>query len=332
MSEIDVLVTGATGAIGPRVVEVLHDAGYSLRLLSHVTSPTGLPDDVEVCNGDITDPSAVQSAMQNVRSVIHIAALLHIVNPPASLRGKYEKINIGGTATLIDAALKADIKRLVMFSTIAVYGPSNGQILAEDSPAQPDTFYGQTKLAAERLVMEARRSDGQPLGTILRLGAVYGARIKGNYQRLVQALARGRFIPLSGARNRRTLVYDRDVARAAALALENPAAVGRIYNVSDGHFHTLNEIISAICEALGRTPPRISLPVGPVRLAAGGLETAARLIGLESPVGRETINKYTEDIAADSQRIQMELGFVPQYDLRAGWQETIKEMRQNRDL
>jgi nucleoside-diphosphate-sugar epimerase len=59
------------------------------------------------------------------------------------------------------------------------------------------------------------------------------------------------------------------------------------------------------------------------------MEDAARHIGLESPIGRATINKYTEDIAVDSQRIQKELGFVPQYDLRAGWQETIKEMRQN---
>ncbi len=60
---------------------------------------------------------------------------------------------------------------------------------------QPDTFYAQAKLSAEQIVLNARGVNGQPLGTVLRLGAVYGSRIKGNYERLTHALARHRFIP-----------------------------------------------------------------------------------------------------------------------------------------
>ncbi len=89
----------------------------------------------------------------------------------------------------------------------------------------------------------------------------------------------------------------------------------------------MTEIISAMCEALGRTPPQISLPVAPVRLVAGILEDAGRMIGYQSPVGRATIDKYTEDIAVDGSLIQKELGFIPQYDLKTGWEETIREMR-----
>lgn len=65
-----------------------------------------------------------------------------------------------------------------------------------------------------------------------------------------------------------------------------------------------------------------------MRLAAGILEDAGRIIGFKSPVGRATIDKYTEDIAVSSQRIQTELGFKPQFDLKTGWQETIQEMRE----
>ncbi len=118
-----------------------------------------------------------------------MAALLHIVNPPPELREKYERVNIGGTATVVEAAIKAGVKRVVLFSTIAVYGPSDGCVLNEMSPTHPDTFYAQTKCAAEQIVMNARGADGQPLGTVLRLGAVYGSRIKGNYERLTRALA-----------------------------------------------------------------------------------------------------------------------------------------------
>ena len=144
-------------------------------------------------------------------------------------------------------------------------GPSDGRVLNEMSPTHPDTFYAETKCAAEQIVLNARGADGKPLGAVLRLGAVYGSRIKGSYERLTRALAgnvgtrsgsfdrlrmsgklgnvpRFPFIPVGNGLNRRTLIYDKDVGRAAALAVSHPAAAGRVFNVTDGGFHTLNEI------------------------------------------------------------------------------------------
>jgi UDP-glucose 4-epimerase len=116
------------------------------------------------------------------------------------------------------------------------------------------------------------------------------------------------------------------------LRIEHPGAAGQIFNVTDGEFHTLNEIIESICSAVGRKQPRLSLPVGPVRFAAGIVEDLVRLVGRQAQISRATIEKYTEDIAVDSSRIQTELGFKPQYDLRSGWQETIQEMRRMGEL
>jgi len=100
-----VLVTGATGAIGPRVVDALHNTGYQIRAFSFDAPTAGMfPQSVEVLIGDVTDQIAVQSAMQGVDAVVHMAALLHIVNPPPGLREKYERINVGGTATVVEAA------------------------------------------------------------------------------------------------------------------------------------------------------------------------------------------------------------------------------------
>jgi len=332
---MNVLITGATGAVGPCVVQALQTTGHVVRTFSLDRPPggvTALGSGVEMRIGDITDPLAVQSAMQGIDAVVHLAALLHIVNPPAELRGKYEKINVGGTAAVVDAALKADVRRVVLASTIAVYGPSNGRILNENSPACPETFYAQTKLAAEKIVLNARRADGQPIGTILRFGAVYGAGIKGNYQRLLRSLSRGRFVPIGAGQNRRTLIYGKDLARAVVLATQHPAAVGKIFNVTDGRFHVLDEIITAISEALGRRPPRFAIPIGPARIAAGIIEDVMRLIGCQSFLGRTTIDKYTEDIAVEGRRIQAELGFAPQYDLSSGWRETVMEMQKTGEI
>ena len=328
-----ILVTGATGAIGPRVVASLVEAGYRIRTLALDPPPRGLwPEDVEEQLGDITDHSVVHTAMRGIDAVIHMAALLHVVNPPPSLQAEYERINVGGTATVVEAARKAGVRRVVFFSTIAVYGDSAGGILTEDSPARPDSFYAQTKLAAERIVLAAKRADSRLLGTVLRLGAVYGGRIKGNYRRLLIALARGRFVPIGPGTNRRTLVYDKDVGQAAVLAAVHPDAAGRIFNVTDGQIHTMNTVIGILCDALGRRPPRWSLPVNTIRGLAGILEDGARLCGLSSPVVRATIDKYIEDAAVDGRQFCKQIGFVPRYDLASGWRETVAEMRQLADI
>ena len=102
-----VLVTGATGAVGPRVVQTLCRQGCRIRTLSLDAPSAGQwPDDVEARIGDVTDKAAVQSAMQGVDAVVHLAALLHVVNPPPELREKYEQVNVDGTATVVEAATK----------------------------------------------------------------------------------------------------------------------------------------------------------------------------------------------------------------------------------
>src|SRR4030066_1785113 len=108
-----------------------------------------------------------------------------------------------------------------------------------------------------------------------------------------------------------------------ALRIEHQDAVGKIFNVSDGEFPTFNGIISTMCQALGRKPPCLSLPVGPTRTLIGLIEKGSHAIGLKPPVTKAIIDKYTEDIAVSGERIQKELGFVPEYDLEGGWSEGV---------
>jgi nucleoside-diphosphate-sugar epimerase len=94
----------------------------------------------------------------------------------------------------------------------------------------------------------------------------------------------------------------------------------------------MKEIVAAMSLALGRIPPRYSLPVRPVRWAARLVEEAARLMGCQSPIVRATIDKYTEDIAVSGDKICRLLGFRPQYDLASGWRETVEDMRRTGEL
>lgn len=328
-----VLITGATGALGFRVVHSFHEAGFIVRTFSLDPPWDGIfPSEVENIIGDITNIDAVASAMKGIDCVVHMAALLHIDEPPLSMLPMYEQINVNGTASIVEASIRKRIRRIVFFSTIAVYAPGKGDVLSEETLPAPASLYARTKLKAEQKVLAVMGVDGRAVGCVLRLGAVYGVRVKGNYKRLVRALARRCFVPVGDGKNRRTLVYDRDVGTAALLAATNPIAAGRIYNVTDGQLHTLNEIIETICSILDRKPPRFSLPARPTRALIGIIEKGSRTFGFKPPVTGDMIAKYTEDMAVDGTLIQKELAFVPKYDIRTGWKETIEEMRARGEL
>lgn len=319
------LVTGATGALGPRVVEALLEAGYAVRTLSLDAPPEDLlPASVDMRIGDINDNTAVLSAMDGVDIVMHLAALLHEVDLSPH---RFDHVNVNGTKCVVESACSTGVRRLVFFSTIAVYGSGRRHVLDERSRPQPETVYAESKLAGEKIVLDARGAQGRPFGTVLRSAAVYGSRVKGNYQRLLRLLARGRFVPIGPGLNRRTLVYDRDLAKAAVLAATHDAAAGQVFNVTDGELHTVREIIEAMCVALDRKPPRFALPVKPVRMAARLLERASRVTGATSIRLVVAVDKYMEDVAVDGNSLRRRLGFASRYSLCAGWTETIAELR-----
>ncbi|MCB0192820.1 MAG: NAD-dependent epimerase/dehydratase family protein [Anaerolineae bacterium] len=323
------LVTGGTGAIGPKLVRQLVTSGYQVKVLVRQEPPAGLlPAHVEIIRGDICDKQRLEVALAGVDYVFHLAAKLHINNPPDHLIGEYERINVHGTCCVVEAALAAQVQRLVFFSTISVYGPSYNQSpITEQSLPNPQSLYAQTKYRAEQYILAARRNPQDPaLGVVLRLGAVYGARIKGNYARLVTALRRKRFLLIGSGQNRRTLVHERDVIEAALLAAESPQAAGQIYNVTDGDTPTFNEIVTAICQSMGQPVPRWHLPEGPVRFLVQMTEQGFHWVGQSPPVGHHTLDKLMEDVAVSGEKIQEELGFQPNFDLYTGWTIALKEL------
>ena len=330
MSRPVCLVTGATGMIGPAVVTAL-SATHDIRTLSRETPVAGLfSAPVDVFRGDVADIQSVRRAVAGTDLVVHLAALLHISDPSPDLRREYERVNVDGTATVVNAARQEGVNRVVVVSTIAIYGPRRHEgtkagtteraLLDEDSPARPQTLYGKTKLAAEQLALAARRPDGKFLATVVRPAAVFGPRLKGNYAHLVRALARRRFVPVGPGHNRRTLVFDDDLASAIAIAAVRPESAGRIYNVTDGGTHTMREIITAMCAALGRPTPRWQVPVAPVRAAAAAASVLSRRLG-------SALETYLEDVAISGRRIETELGFRPRVSLEEGWARTIAGMR-----
>ena len=318
------LVTGAAGALGPGLVRELVAAGYAVRAVDRYSPPPGaFPQGVDSWKGDICDREFMSRAVQGMRVVFHLAARLHLTNPGPELRSEYWRVNVEGTRILTEECLAGGVQRLVFFSTINVYGATPGSCADEDTPPQPDSLYAETKLAAEEAVLGVK---GSPIGIVLRMAAIYGPRMKGNYPRLVNALSQGWFVPVGDGHNRRTLIYEDDVVRAALLAAMHPKAPGRVYNVSDGGIHMLSEVIASICAALGRRVPRFFLPTRPTRWVTNAADGLAKFAGRSLNL-TTVIDKFVEDVAVRSERIRRELAFEPLYGLEEGWRRTVDALR-----
>lgn len=316
------MVTGSTGVIGPVLIHHLLNHGYSVRALDLIP-PHGnlLPGEVSFYTCDLADVLGLREATTGCDIVFHLAARLHVTNPSLGEKKEYWKVNVEGTRNLLEAATKARVQRLIFFSTINVYNSNEPRITHdESSPIRPDSWYAESKAEAENIVI-----NGIP-SVVLRLAAVYGPRMKGNYLRLLQALHQRHFFMIGDGQNRRTLVHLLDLCKAALLVAEHPNAVGRIYNVTDGQVHTLREVVVAMCKALGKKPPRFALPSGLARLAFAILEDGFRLLGRKSPLGRWTVDKLIENLAVSGDRIQQEVGFRPQVDLLWGWHDVVRQM------
>ena len=254
--------------------------GYRLQGIDVNPIPSGnLPAEVECIRAEITDRAAL--ARCRARGWIPSFTL-----PPSSisttpirrLRDEYYRVNVAGTRAQSRLPMRQLSRDLCSSAPCAYTAPAcHPAILAEDAPIRCDSWYGETKWEAEGIVLR------QAPAVVLRLAAVYGLRMKGNYVRLLEALRRYRFLYV-GETNRRTLVYDDDVAAAAVLAAEHPAALGQVYNVSDGRVHTFREIVEVMCQALGRRPPHLQVPVSWVRAGAGIAEAATQWLGRPPPL------------------------------------------------
>jgi UDP-glucose 4-epimerase len=310
------------------LVRQLVEAGYAVRAVSRskpITSP--FRDKVESWNGDICDCDFMTRSLQGVETVFHLAARLHHPNPGQEQQSDYWRVNVEGTRRLVDASVAAGVRRLIFFSTISVYGAARAVAADESTPPHAETLYAQTKLAAEQVVLAAKRLHTElPLGVVLRMAAIYGPRMKGNYSRLVKALSRGWFVPIGDGSNQRTLVFEEDAVRAAILAAEHPRSAGQIYNVTDGEVHSLREILAAVCAALGTRPPRFHLPLRPARVSAGIADGLARLFG-QSLDWTAMVDKLVENVAVKADRITGDLSFRPRYGLEEGWRRAIAAWR-----
>ncbi len=306
-----ILITGGAGFIGGHVGALLAERGFQVIAFDNLSTGqrANLPPDADLIVGDVRDPAALETAFTSgLDAVLHIAG-------QASIRLSYQDpgadldVNTRGTIHVLQLCLKYRVSRLLFASSMTVYGDPPVVPTPETTPANPVSYYGVTKYAAERYVhlTAARRDLDTPLHvTSFRMYNVYGERqsLTNAYQGVLAIFIgralRGEPITIhSDGEQSRDFVYVGDVARAWADALDAPATYGQVLNLGTGRATSMNQLCDAVLAALGRS--RASHPVGYAPAQPGDLRRSA----------------------ADVRRAAALLDWKPQTTLEAGLARTI---------
>jgi UDP-glucose 4-epimerase len=265
------LITGGAGFIGSHLAESLVGRGDSVRVLDNFSSGrrenlAAVSEKVEVLEGDIRDRNAVRAAVAGMDFVLHQAALVSVSqsveNPDETLA-----INVGGTLNVLQASREAQVRKVVLASSCAVYGAGSVPT-REDQPPMPLSPYAASKQACESFAVAFYYSFKLP-SVCLRYFNVFGPRqdfhspYSGVIAIFIARVVAGQPVTIYGdGRQTRDFVYVGDVVRANLLACESDRADGRAVNIGTGRGRSLLDLSSelgALCGArpkLEFSPPR----------------------------------------------------------------------------
>jgi nucleoside-diphosphate-sugar epimerase len=307
-----IAVTGASGFVGQRVLSDLARRGhFAIGVVRG--GGAGLTRAV----GEIGPTTDWARALDGVEIVVHCAARAHVIQEqaedPISL---YRCVNVDGTRRLAEQAARLGVARLVYLSSVKAAGErsSLGRPLAVSDVPVPEDAYGVSKREAELALREVETTTGLET-VIVRPPLVYGPGVKGNFRRLMGAIAGGWPLPVGALDNRRSIVSLANLTDFIAICVESPIAAGRTFFVADGEDLSTASLARRLGAALDR-PARL-LPV-----SGAVLSTLGRLTGKAAEIER-LVGTLQVDLA-DNYEL---LGWSPPQTVDQGLRETADWFR-----
>lgn len=256
---MNVLVTGATGFVGARILEAISStkALKPIAAIRRTNIHTPFAAKV-VCVDELGPNTDWNQALIDVHVVIHTAARVHVMNDKAAdVLSEFRRINTEGTLRLARLAVKAGVKRFIFLSSIKVNGESTSlshPFTSDDNPNPVDP-YGISKHETESGLLDIANKSNMEV-VIIRPPLVYGAGVKANFKNMMKWLYIGVPLPFGAIKNKRSLVALDNLVDLIMKCIVHPAAANQIFLVSDDDDLSTSELMRHISTSMG-LPSRI---------------------------------------------------------------------------
>ena len=299
-----ILVTGATGYIGSRLVKKLAEDGHAVRGMVIRDDPNlHLLDGVncEIVVGDITNKETLGPCFEGVKTVFHLAAVL-----VAHERELFHRINYEGTKNCVDTAVEKGVKHFV-------------QISAAAAKYRVRTTYGDSKLKCEALM----KTRDNTQFTIIRPTLLYGDGGSQELKMYVERLKRFPLIvPVVGfGRTRKNPVWVWDIVKGLALLVDKPISYGKEYSFCGGTEVSMWEYTKLMCRTFGIQKPMVPIPV----FLCDGIAWLCERFMKAPPVRKDYIIGVTMDAAESSRGAFEDIGYEP-VDLYENYEKSFEEI------
>ena len=254
--------------------------------------------------GSVTNSADIMKAAGGAELIINLAAEHHDFGVKEE---EFFEVNTKGTQNVLDCATKLGIKKIVFYSTAAVYGP-HAECVSESTPPAPVSPYGKSKLEAEKLVHNWAGADKVREAVIMRPVVVFGPENYANMYNLIDTIYRKRFFFVGKGQNIKSVAYVENLADATIFLLERMKPGVEVYNYSDYPQMNIRETAETIYKCLLRNVPKLNIPLGPALAAASIFDILGKLTGYNFPITAFRIKKFNTQTCFASDRIR-ELGF-----------------------
>lgn len=328
------LITGATGFIGCRLAELWHASGRELTATGMVRSEVeeeraaalhsaGVP----LMEADLAVPGKLDEACRDVDTIVHLAAAQH----EANVHDEYfTRVNVQATRELVRHAAEQGVRRFFYASSIGVYGIAGDSSIDENTALAPDNAYGRSKAAAEAMLAQEQDRHGMQV-FIGRIGETYGPWDR-RLLKLYLGIGKGRFWMVGDGGNLHQPVHVDDLAFAIDRLLDTPAAAGQPVILCGDDAVTTRQMCDSIAASLGKNLSRWKIPMGPMMLAAGAMESTMGRAGIQPPLHRRRLDFFRKSLEFSTERRDALLGLPPQRAFADGARETAEWYRNHQWL
>jgi nucleoside-diphosphate-sugar epimerase len=322
---MNILIIGSEGFIGGFLIEKLMARGHSITGMD-VRPERGVKK-YKYFQGDILDPDGLSGAMRGQDLVINLAAKHHDFGIS---REEFFQINEQGTKNVLAVMSRQGIGKFIFFSTVAVYGEVDG-CSSEATPVNPANDYGESKLAAERLIALWLEEDRSREALVIRPTVVFGPNNFANTYKLIDTIYKRRYVPVGPGDNIKSMSYVENLAEAAVFLMEKMAPGMAVYNYSDYDHLTSGEVIDVIHTCLGRKPGSVRIPLKPVLMVTGVVDMLAKVTGINFPITANRIKKLNMRTWHGSDKVRA-LGFKQKVSLKDGLKKMVDWYRERQRL
>lgn len=310
-----ICVTGASGLLGSGVARALVEQGHHVTTLQR--RPSGV-DGAQDVLGSVTDPACVEGALTGAEAVIHLAAKVSMAGDSA----QFDRVNIDGTRTVVEAAQVAGVKRFVHISSPSVAHTGSSIIGDGAQPANPQTArgdYARTKAQGEIIALNAD-SDAFPV-IVLRPHLMWGPGDTQLTERVIERAKQGRIPILGSGTPLIDTLYSTNAVDAILAALEVvPHTHGEALVVTNGQPRPVGELLNRIAVAGGAAPIRLHVPAGAAKAAGAAIETVWNLTEHddEPPLTHFLAEQLSTAHWFDQRRTREALNWTPAVSIEQG--------------